>query len=353
MRFFIIKNLKLDIIRVMKGVDLMLLEPILIKNTTFKNRVVMPPMCMYSVFKKDGFLTDFHFAHYVNRAIGGVGYIIIESTAIVPEGRISLEDLGIWSDEHIDKFKKLVDTLHQYGAKVALQINHAGRKSRIMPNVSSSAVSFSEQFQTPKELTIDEIKDVVKAFGQAARRANEAGFDGLEIHAAHGYLINQFMSPLVNSRDDQYQDGAIFLKEIIKEIRKYWPKDKILQLRITAYEYSEEGLTPYDWAGVLNQIKDDIDLVHISSGGTIPVVVKDYPGYQIAYSRIIKEETGMLTIAGGLIDDLTLAKDTLKEGSADMIFFGRKLLREPYFLLNETNIDWPIQYLRAKLKKDE
>ncbi len=330
----------------------MLLEPIKIKETTFKNRVVMPPMCMYSVFKQDGFLTDFHFAHYINRALGGVGYIIIESTAIVPEGRISLEDLGIWSDEHVNGFKRLVDDLHQYGAKVALQINHAGRKSRVMPNVSASAIPFSDQFLTPKALSVSEIKDIVKMFGEAARRANDAGFDGLEIHGAHGYLINQFMSPLVNEREDEYQDGAVFLKEIIEEVKKYWPKDKILQLRITAYEYSDEGLTPYDWAGVLNQFKDDIDLVHVSSGGTIPVQVNDYPGYQVSYSAIIKEETGLKTIAGGLIDQIDFAEETLKNGEADLIFFGRKLLRDPYFLLNETKIEWPKQYLRAKLKKD-
>lgn len=330
----------------------MLLEPIKIKNTTFKNRVVMPPMCMYSVEKHDGFLTDFHFAHYINRALGGVGYIIVESTAIVPEGRITVEDLGIWSDEHIEGFKRLVDALHQYGAKVALQINHAGRKSRITPSVSSSSIPFNKDFLPPKALSVSEIKEMVKMFGEAARRANAAGFDALEIHGAHGYLINQFMSPLVNDRNDLYEDGAVFLKEIIHEIKKYWPKEKILQIRISAFEYSDQGLTPYDWAGVLNQLKDDIDLVNVSSGGTIPVILKDYPGYQVSYSAIIKEETGLMTIAGGLFDDLKLASETLENQEADMIYFGRKLLRDPYFLLNETNTEWPKQYLRAKLKKD-
>lgn len=330
-----------------------LLEPLTIKSYTFKNRVVMPPMCMYSVFKQDGFLTDFHKAHYITRALGGVGYIIIESTGIVSEGRITPEDLGIWSDDHIKPFKELVDDLHEYGAIVTLQINHAGRKSRIMPGVSSSSIPFSDDYLPPKALEKHEIDAIIKAYGDAARRAHLAGFDGLEIHAAHGYLINQFMSPLVNKREDEYKDGIHFLRKVVQEIKKHWPKEKILQIRISGYEYDDFGLTPYDWAGILNQFKDDFDLVNVSSGGVIPKVLHDYPGYQVSYSAIIKEETGMKTIAGGLFDDIKLGEETLANLEADMIYYGRKLLKDPFFLLHDTDVPWPKQYLRAKPKKEQ
>lgn len=324
-----------------------LLESFKLKNLELKNRVVMPPMCMYSSFNKDGRLNEFHYAHYLTRAIGGVGYIILESTGVLPGGRITDQDLGIWSDSLIPDFKMLVDNLHKYGAKTAIQINHAGRKSKVLPTVSSSNLAFGS-YPVPSVLTINEIKDIIYAFGQAARRANEAGFDALEIHAAHGYLINQFISPLVNNRTDKYKDGSLFLKEIVNEIKKYWPNEKVLQIRITAYEYDENGLTPEKWASILNEMKNDIDLVNVSSGGTIFTRVNDYPGYQLGYAKKIKELTNLPVIAGGLIDDVNLAETTLFNNESDLIYFGRKLLREPFFLLNETEIKWPDQYLRGK-----
>lgn len=215
-----------------------LLEPITIKNLKLRNRVVMPPMCMYSVDKEDGIATDFHYTHYTTRAIGGVGYIVIESTAVMPNGRISMNDLGLWSDDQIDGLKRIVDGVHQYGTKIGIQINHAGRKARVNEQiVSVTDEPFLDTYQKPHILTIEEIKEIIKAFGKAAERANKAGFDALEIHAAHGYLINQFLSPLTNQRTDLYKDGSIFLKEVIDEIKKYWPSDKVLQIRISAYEY--------------------------------------------------------------------------------------------------------------------
>lgn len=325
-----------------------LLEPLIIKNLNLKNRVVMPPMCMYSSFNQDGKMNDFHRAHYINRAIGQVGYIIIESTGVTPNGRISADDLGIWTDDFINDFKSLVDSIHQYDAKVAIQINHAGRKSRVLPTVSSSNKPFGEH-PNPHKLSIEEIEEIIKSFGDAARRANEAGFDALEIHAAHGYLINQFISPLVNDRTDKYKDGKLFLFEIIDEIKKFWPKEKVLQIRITAYEYDENGLTPSVWADILNQIKSDIDLVHVSSGGTVLKQINAYPGYQVGYAEQIKKLTGLRVIAGGLIDDIKMAEDILNKDEADLIYFGRKLLRDPYFLLRETDVQWPKQYVRAKL----
>lgn len=330
----------------------MILNPIKVKNTEFKNRVVMPPMCMYSVFEKDGKATDFHYVHYLSRAVGGVGYIIVESTAVTPNGRITTEDLGIWNDEQIEGLKKIVDGVHAYGAKIGLQINHAGRKSTVGNIVSASSTPFSKQSETPHALSIAEIKEIAQAFGQSARRANAAGFDSLEIHAAHGYLIAQFISPVSNQRDDQYQDGALFLKNIIDEILKYWPKEKILQIRVSGYEHLDDGITPYDWSSILNNYKSIIDIINVSSGGIIPVDVKEYPGYQLPYAQIIKEETGMLVIAGGQLNDFSLANEAIKNQTADFIYFGRKLLMNPYFIYEQDETLLPKQYARAtQLKK--
>src|SRR5690554_2391007 len=171
-----------------------LLEPIKVKDTEFKNRVMMSPMCMYSVEKKDGIATDFHFVHYVTRAVGGVGYIMLESTAVLPNGRISYEDLGLWSDDHIAPLKKIVDAVHSYGAKIGVQLSHAGRKSRTEAIVSSTEVPYSDNNLRPKMLDVKGVVEIIKAFGQAARRAHEAGFDSIELHGAHGYLIAQFIS---------------------------------------------------------------------------------------------------------------------------------------------------------------
>ncbi|MBN3489948.1 NADPH dehydrogenase [Acholeplasma equirhinis] len=332
-----------------------LLQPMTIKNYTFKNRVVMPPMCMYSVEKEDGIATPFHFAHYVNRAIGGVGYIIVESTAVLPNGRISMNDLGIWSDDQIPALKRIVDEVKPYGAKIGIQINHAGRKARVNERiVSTTDEKFLDTYDEPVILTEAETKKIINAFGMAANRANLAGFDALEIHGAHGYLINQFLSPLTNKLTNQYSDGFNFLTEIIAEVKKYWPKEKILQIRISAYEYSEEGLTPYDWASLINNFKDDLDLVNVSSGGNIPAKVNDFPGYQLDYARIIKEETNLPVIAGGQLESLVFSNGLAEEHDIDMIYFGRKLLRDPYFLYDYDKSLIAKQYVRLEqLKKAE
>ncbi len=331
---------------------MMLLSPMTIKQTTFKNRVVMSPMCMYSVEKQDGVATEFHYNHYVTRAVGGVGYIMIESTAVLPNGRISYEDLGLWDDSQIEPLKRIVNEVHKYGAKIGIQLSHAGRKSRTKDIVSSSPIQFSSRYAVPKMLSIEEIKDIVKAFGEAARRANEAGFDSIELHGAHGYLINQFISDLTNTREDIYKDGTLFLKEVIDEVSKNFPKEKILQIRVSGYEYHQLGLTPYDWASILNNFKHQLDLVNVSSGGTVEATIDDYPGYQLPYARIIKEETHMLVLGGGQLDDEVLAEEALKHGDIDMVYFGRKLLKDPYFIYKLDESLLPKQYVRAtSLKK--
>lgn len=325
-----------------------LLEPVTIKKTTFKNRVVMSPMCMYSVEKKDGIATDFHFVHYVTRAVGGVGYIILESTAVLPNGRISYEDLGLWSDDHIAPLKKIVDAVHSYGAKIGVQLSHAGRKSRTEDIVSSTEVPYSDNNLRPKMLDEAGVVEIIKAFGQAARRAHEAGFDSIELHGAHGYLIAQFISDVTNQRTDKYKDGALFLQELLDEVLQYFPKEKILQMRISAFEYHDMGMTPYDWASILNRFKHKIDIINVSSGGILPIPVKDYPGYQLPYAKIIKEETGIPTMGGGQIDDPLMANEAITKYRVDMIYFGRKLLKEPYFIYELNQELLPKQYTRAK-----
>lgn len=325
-----------------------LLEPIKVKDIAFKNRVMMSPMCMYSVEKQDGIATDFHYQHYVTRAMGAVGYIMVESTAVLPNGRISYEDLGLWDDAQIAPLKKIVDAVHSYGAKIGVQLSHAGRKSRTDSIVSSTDVPFSDRHLMPKMLDEKGVKEVVKAFGRAAKRAYEAGFDSIELHGAHGYLIAQFISDVTNQRTDKYADGVVFLEEVIDEVLKYFPKEKILQLRISAYEYHDLGMTPYDWASIINRFKDKLDIIDVSSGGILPVPIKDYPGYQLPYAKIIKEETGLITIGGGQINDPTLANDAILDGTMDMAFFGRKLLKEPYFIY-QLNEDLLLkQYTRAR-----
>ena len=325
--------------------------PIEIKNTSFKNRVVMPPMCMYSVEKKDGVITDFHYTHYLTRAYGGVGTIILESTAIMPNGRISNEDLGLWNEEQKEALKPLVELIKKQQTVVGIQINHAGRKARVDEETwGPSAIAFN-QLKRPKEMSKDEINESITSFGKAAKRALEAGFDLLEIHAAHGYLINQFLSPLTNHRTDEYQEKTLYLKQVIQEIKKYWPEDKILQIRISAEEYDSKGLHPENLAQIINEIKDlGIDIVNVSTGGVIYKKINDYPGYQIPAAKIIKEKTNLMVIAGGLIDTINEGNKYLEENQLDFIYYGRKLLRDPYFLYKETDIEWPKQYIRAKLK---
>lgn len=326
-----------------------LFETIKIKNYTFKNRVVMPPMCMYMVEKQDGFVTDFHEVHYGSKALGGPALIIVESTGVTADGRITVNDLGIYDDRHVKGLTKLAKLIHDGNAIAGIQINHAGRKAQVKDNVAPSAIAYSDRYNVPKELTEDEIIEIAHAFGQAAKRAHDAGFDLFEIHGAHGYLINQFLSPLTNKRKDKYQDGLLFLKLILDQVVKYWPKDKILQLRISAFEYHDEGLTPQHWVAFLNALKDyPIDIIHVSSGGTILAKIDTYPGYQIKYALDIKKNTHYPVIGGGLISQIEQANQVIKDG-LDFVFLGRKLLRDPYFLIHYQQDLLHKAYIRSKV----
>lgn len=340
-----------------------LFSSIKIKDLEIKNRIVMAPMCMYSA-DNQGNPKDWHFAHYTTRAIGGVGLILQESTAVESRGRISSNDLGLWDDKHIEGLKKLVESVKSQGALMGVQLGHAGRKCEALEEkeiISSSPIAYSEEYRMPREMTKDDIKTVVKAFGDAARRCIEVGYDIIEIHGAHGYLINQFLSPVTNKRTDEYggsvENRARFLKEVIHEIRKFWTIERPLILRVTAKDYVEEGNHPEDLAELINLVKDEgLDLINVSSGGLVNVVPKAFQGYQVKFAEVIKEKTGIPVIAGGLIIDPHMAEEVLQNDRADMIFLGRELLRNPNWPLLAAHelkdeVEWPFQFERAKLRR--
>ncbi len=329
-----------------------------IKDLTIKNRIAMPPMCMYSA-DNAGYVQGFHRVHYAARALGGVGLIILEATAIEPKGRISDRDLGIWDDSHIEGLKSLVDICHEYGAKVGIQLAHAGRKSTVdyMECLAPSPIAFSDRMQKPREMTKEDIKDVVDKFGKSAKRALEAGFDMIEIHGAHGYLINEFLSPLVNHRQDEYggslENRSRFLKEVTQEVRKVWPLEKPLQLRISAHEYVEGGNEALDLADIINAVKDEgIDMVNVSTGGVVLCDMNVYPGYQVKHAEIIRDKTGLPVMAGGLLTSPLMVDEILNNHRAEMVYLGRELLRNPHWVYDagimlKEDLNPPIQYERA------
>ncbi len=330
-----------------------------LKDMTLKNRIVMAPMCMYTA-DNDGNPNHWHYTHYTSRAVGGTGLIILEATGVESRGRITDKDIGIWKDDHVEALKRIVDGCHSNGAKVGIQLGHAGRKSEVLSedSIAPSAIAFSEYYRTPIEMTKDDIDIVVMAFKEGARRANQAGFDTIEIHGAHGYLINQFLSPLTNQRTDKYGGDeagrALFLKEILQAVQAVWPKEKPIILRVSAEEFSEDGNHASDLASIINGLKDDgIDLVNVSTGGLINAGTNTYPGYQVKSAEIIREQTKLAVIAGGLITSPLMAEEILQNERADFVFLGRELLRNPYWPLQAAkelgeDIQWPVQYERGK-----
>ena len=339
------------------------LEEYKIKNLNLKNRIVMPPMCMYSADDSGdtkGHVNDFHMTHYISRAIGGVGLIIVEATGITPNGRISSNDLGIWSDSHIEGLKKLVDGAKKYDTKIGIQLSHAGRKCESDDEyiVAPSPIRYSQKYREPRELSKENIKEVIEQFKQAARRADEAGFDTIEIHGAHGYLISEFLSPLSNKREDEYggstENRSRFLKEVLEAIQEVWPKEKAILLRVSAHDYIEDGMDKEEMAKIINLVKSYIDIVHVSTGGVakLPGKIYTYPGYQLSHCEYIKKETNMPTIAVGLIDSYELVEEILANNRADLVAIGRGILRDPYYVLNtayELGVRdiYPEQYMRG------
>ncbi|MCM3704622.1 MULTISPECIES: NADPH dehydrogenase NamA [Cytobacillus] len=312
-----------------------LFSPLTIKGVTFKNRIVMAPMCMYSSHNEDGMVENWHRTHYMSRAVGQVGLIILEATAVTPQGRISPQDLGIWSDDHIAGLKVLTGLMKEHGASPGIQIAHAGRKAAVEGDIiAPSAIAFNEKMKTPKEMTKEEVSETVEAFKKGAERAKKAGFEVIEIHAAHGYLINEFLSPLSNKRNDEYGGSAEnryrFLREVIEAVKAVW--DGPLFVRVSAHDYHDEGLTAEDYAEMGKWMKEQgVDLIDVSSGAVVPARIHTYPGYQVKFSETIKEGANIQTGAVGLITSGLQAEEILQNERADLIFIARELLRDPYW----------------------
>jgi len=329
-------------------------------------------MCQYS--SEDGYMNDWHLVHLGSRASGGAGLVIAEATAVSPEGRITPSDAGIWDDNHIPFMERIVKFIHTQGAVAGIQIAHAGRKaSCALPwkgskqltlnesgwqTVAPSAISFREGDRTPVELDKAGIQKVIQDFRTAAGRALNAGFKILEIHAAHGYLIHEFLSPFSNHRADKYggsfDNRTRLILEIVREIRSVWPESNPLFVRISATEWADIQWTPEESVRLAYILKEmGVDLIDCSTGGNNhQVQIPLAPGYQVPYSAEIRK-TGILTGAVGLITNALQAESILQEQKADLIYLAREALRNPYFALHAARtlgeeIQWPIQYLRAK-----
>jgi NADPH2 dehydrogenase len=323
-------------------------SPIAWGKLQLKNRIVMAPMCMYSA-DEHGFVLPFHFAHYTARAYGGVAMVITEATSVEARGRISTQDLGIYDDRHVVGLKKLVDEVHIAGSMIAIQLAHAGRKCGVKTHTSiaPSAVTFSQDYPVPATMTIADIQEVIHSFREGARRAQLAGFDGIEIHGAHGYLINQFLSPLSNLRQDQYggnlQNRVRFLIQILQAVRVVFKGE--VWVRLSADEYADGGHHLQDTIALLQIIKPLIAGVNVSSGGVVPFPIKPSPGYQLPLSRGI-QDAGIPTIGGGLITTMEAIEEALDK-DATLVYLGRPLLLNPYFVLQEIKKHAPERMLKA------
>ncbi len=349
-----------------------LFSPLTIKNVTLKNRVVVSPMCQYS--SVDGFANDWHLVHLGSRAVGGAGLVFTEATAVSPEGRISPDDLGIWKDEHIPTLKRITDFIHANGSIAGTQLAHAGRKaSHASPwkggkqvdvanggwlTLGPSAVGFKPEEIPPAELDGVGIRKVISDFKAAAQRALNAGFKVIEIHVAHGYLIHEFLSPLSNHRTDHYggsfENRTRLLREVIASVQSVWPKENPLFVRISASDWTDEGWTINDSVALASVLKSlGVDLIDCSSGGNSATVrIPLGPGYQVPFAEAVRT-SGILTGAVGLITTAEQAEAVLAEGKADVVFFAREILRNPYFPLQAAQqlgdeIEWAVQYVRAK-----
>jgi len=318
-----------------------LLSPYEENGIFLKNRVVMPPMCMYKA-ENDGQVTPFHLVHYTTRAMGGVGLIIVEATAVEARGRISENDLGLWDDEQVSGHKQLVHLCHEYGAKMGIQLAHAGRKSLCASStpVAPSPLAFSDShgYKLPHELSLEELEGVKKHFVQAALRATYAGYEFLELHAAHGYLLCEFLSPLSNQRTDKYggslDNRCAFVIEVAQAILDVI-QDIPLFVRISADEWMDKGWSVEESIYLSKKLQSiGVAMIHVSAGGnnvaqTMPPLV---PLYQAAYAKVIRESVGIPTIAVGLITTATEGEKLLQGGFCDLVAYGRELLRNPNFI---------------------
>ena len=353
-----------------------LFEPLKIRGVEFANRIVVSPMCQYSCH--DGFATDWHFVHLGSRAVGRAAAVIAEATAITADARISPQDLGIWTDAHIEPLRRVFSFVASQGAVPGIQLAHAGRKASTnqpwnggkpitpaeggwTPIYAPSALAFDEGYQVPHALSAAEISGIVDSFVAASRRALAAGAKLIELHAAHGYLLHSFLSPLSNQRTDQF--GGSFanrirmLCEVASGVRKVWPEEYPLWVRVSATDWVEGGWSVEETVELARALRPlGVDLMDCSSGGNVPRVrIPVGPGYQVAFAERIRREAGILTGAVGMITDPAQADQIIRSGQADVVVLARQFLRDPYWPLLAAralghDIQWPVQYDRAKQK---
>jgi 2,4-dienoyl-CoA reductase-like NADH-dependent reductase (Old Yellow Enzyme family) len=361
-----------------------LFDPISLRGVTARNRIWVPPLCQYSALDRDGMPTDWHLAHLGSFAMGGAGLVMAEATAVVPEGRISPHDTGIWNDEQARGWRRVVDFVHAQGALAGLQLAHAGRKASVYPEwgfeqkgsipldapadidpgrgwqtVSASELAF-EGYRAPRALALDELPAIVSAFAAAARRAIDAGFDLVELHAAHGYLLHQFLSPLSNIRTDSYggslENRARLLLDIVRAVRAELGESVPVLVRFSASDYAEGGWDAAQTATVAAWAHDaGADFFDISSGGLIAGVrIPLAPGYQVPFAEQVRETAEVAVSAVGLITEAAQAAAIVESGQADAVMLGREMMRDPHFALraaHELGVEldyWPPQYLRAR-----
>jgi 2,4-dienoyl-CoA reductase-like NADH-dependent reductase (Old Yellow Enzyme family) len=349
-----------------------LFTPLTIRGVTLRNRIAVSPMCQYSA--EDGFANDWHLVHLGSRAVGGAGVVITEASAVAPEGRISRSDLGIWKEEHVPYLKRITGFIERRGALAGIQLAHAGRKaSTEIPwlgtravtaaeggwqPVGPSPVPFRDEDPTPRALSIGEIEGIVESFGAAARRALKAGFRVAEIHAAHGYLLHQFLSPLSNHRADQYggsfENRVRLALEVARSVRAAWPEDLPLFIRFSAQDWAPGGWSLADSVELARRLKPlGVDLVDCSSGGIVPHAKIDAgPGFQVPFAETVRREAGILTGAVGMITEPAQANKIIATGQADIVLLARQFLRDPYWPLHAArtlavDASVPPQYLRA------
>lgn len=353
-----------------------LFDPLKLRGVEFAHRIVVSPMCQYSC--KDGVATDWHFVHLGSRAVGRAAAVIAEATAVTADSRISPQDLGLWTDAQIEPLRRAFSFVAQQGSVPGIQLAHAGRKASTnepwnggkpispaeggwTPIFAPSALAFAEGYQSPRALSVAEIAAVVEAFASAARRALEAGAKLVELHAAHGYLLHSFLSPLSNQRRDQY--GGPFANririvcEVVSAVRKVWPDEYPLWMRVSATDWTEGGWTVEEAVELARIIKPlGVDLIDCSSGGNVAgAKIPVGPGYQVAFAERLRREAEVLTGAVGMITEPAQADQIIRSGQADVVIMARQFLREPYWPLLAARalgheIKWPVQYDRAKLK---
>jgi len=351
-----------------------LFTPFRLREVAFRNRVFVSPMCQYS--SEDGMPTDWHLVHLGSRAVGGAGLVMVEATAVSPEGRISPDDSGIWSDEHAEAFERITRFVRSQSAVPAIQLAHAGRKAstdapwrgggrlglekRGWQPVGPSPIAFSEKYPVPRELSRDDIEQVVLQFIAAARRSLRAGFEAVEIHAAHGYLLHEFLSPLSNQRTDEYggslKNRMRLLLRVAGEVREVWPGNLPVFVRISATDWLEGGWDLPQSIELAHRLREiGIDLIDCSSGGLAPgAKIPLSPNYQVPFAQEIRNQVGIATGAVGLIVEPQQAEQIISQGQADVVLLARGMLRDPYWALHAAQalgaqIPWPPQYERARV----